>query len=105
MKIILLTSSLNAGGAERVATVLCNAWAARGDTVTLIPTFSGGGTSFYEISDEVETIYLADVVRARRKTPWTYARRLAALRRLIQERDPDVVVSFLPNVNVAAILS
>lgn len=105
MKIILLTSSLNAGGAERVATVLCNAWAARGDTVTLVPTFSGGGTSFYEISDEVETLYLADVVKARRKTPWTYAQRLFALRKLIQERDPDVVISFLPNVNVAAILS
>ena len=35
----------------------------------------------------------------------TYAQRLYTLRRLISERSADVIVSFLPNVNVATILS
>jgi hypothetical protein len=43
LKILFLVSSLGPGGAERVATTLCNAWAARGDSVTLAPTSSGGG--------------------------------------------------------------
>jgi GalNAc-alpha-(1->4)-GalNAc-alpha-(1->3)-diNAcBac-PP-undecaprenol alpha-1,4-N-acetyl-D-galactosaminyltransferase len=105
MKILCLASSLDAGGAERVLTVLCNAWSARGDTVTLIPTFSGGGKPFYEIVEAVELIYLADVVGVRGKNVLSYVRRIHALRRLIGERAPDVIVSFMPNVNVAAILT
>lgn len=105
MKILLLTSSLNAGGAERVATTLCNAWAARGDTVTLVPTFSGGGQPFYEVSDAVELVSLAEQVGTTRKGVASSVRRLLALRRVIAQRKPDVLVSFLPNVNVATILA
>lgn len=105
MRIVFLTSSLGSGGAERVATTLCNAWSARDDKVTLIPTFSGGGSPFYETSDNVEVVYLADVVGSKRKNVLRYAQRILALRRLIMDRAPDVIISFLPNVNVAAILS
>lgn len=105
MKIVFLTSSLGAGGAERVATTLCNAWAARGDQVTLVPTFSGGGQPFYEVSNDVEFVYLAKVVGSTSKSPFNYLKRLLALRRLIASKKPDVVISFLPNVNVAAIVS
>jgi len=105
MKITCLASSLDSGGAERVLTILCNAWSARGDNVTLIPTFSGGGEPFYDISDAVEVIYLADVVGTSHKNILSYIRRIMALRRLIVERSPDVIVSFLSNVNVAAIIA
>lgn len=105
MKIILLTSSLNLGGTERVVASLCNAWADRGDIVTLIVTFSGGGEPFYQISDIAEVIYLADIVGIKNTNILTYSKRLYALRRLIADREADVIVSFLPNVNVAAILS
>lgn len=105
MKILCLTSSLDSGGAERVLVSLCNAWSRRGDSVTLVATFSGGGQPFYEIVEGVEVVYLADVVGTKKKTVPGYVKRLYALRRLIRERSPDVVVSFLPNVNVAAILA
>ena len=105
MNIVFLTSSLGAGGAERVSTILCNAWSARGDRVTLIPTYSGGGTPFYPLSEQVETLFLADQPGVRSRSPGGYARRLLTLRRMILGRRPDVVVSFLPNVNVAAILA
>jgi len=105
MRIVLLTSSLNSGGAERVASTLCNAWAARGDHVTLIPTFSGGGSPFYKINQNVELVYLADVVGGKNKNILSFIQRLYVLRRLIQSKNPDVVISFLPNVNVAAILA
>ncbi|HZW12294.1 MAG TPA: glycosyltransferase family 4 protein [Noviherbaspirillum sp.] len=105
IKIAVLVSSLEHGGTERVVTSLCNAWSARGDEVTLVPTYSGGGKPFFEVSDAVELIYLAEVVGVRARSALSYARRISALRRLIATRSPDVIVSFLPNVNLAAILS
>lgn len=105
MNILFLTSSLGAGGAERVATTLCNAWSARGDRVILVPTFSGGGKPFYGVSNEVELIYLAELAGVGNKSLLSYVRRFFALRNLITSRKPDVIISFLPNVNVAAITS
>lgn len=105
MKIVFLISSLGSGGAERVASTLCNAWVARGDRVTLVPTFSGGGQPFYALDPRVEVRYLADEVGP---VAWAgqgkrYLRRLLALRRLIRVHQPDLVLSFLPNVNIAAL--
>lgn len=105
MKICFLVSSLHAGGAERVATTLCNAWAARGDTVTLVSTFSGIGECFYPLADGVEHVALARAAGTSGKGPASYLRRFVALRKLLRQREPDVVISFLPHVNVAAILA
>jgi GalNAc-alpha-(1->4)-GalNAc-alpha-(1->3)-diNAcBac-PP-undecaprenol alpha-1,4-N-acetyl-D-galactosaminyltransferase len=105
MKVFFLTSSLTSGGAERVASTLANAWAARGDQVTLVPTFSGGGEPFYQLNESVELLYLAQLAGIAPHSGKRYLRRLLALRRLARERRPDVVVSFLPNVNIAALLA
>lgn len=105
MNILFLTSSLGSGGAERVATTLANAWAKRGDKVTLVPTFSGGGHPFYEVSQLVELVYLADAVGSKSKSPVGYVTRLMALRQMLYEKRPDVVIAFLPNVNIAAIVA
>ena len=96
---------MGAGGAERVAANLCNAWVARGDGVTLIVTYSGREPSAYALDDRVRLIYLADWVTAT-SFPWlAQIRRLLALRRLIKTAHVDIVISFLPNVNVACLLS
>ncbi len=105
MKILLLVSSMHAGGAERVAATLVNAWTDRGDTVTLVPTYSSKGTCFYPLSDAVDLVWLADRAGTRASGPLAAWQRLRALRALIREKNPDVVVSFLTNVNVAAILA
>ncbi|WP_408908410.1 glycosyltransferase family 4 protein [Variovorax paradoxus] len=105
MKILFLISSLGPGGAERVASTLCNAWVQRGDSVTLLPTFSGGGEPFYPLDERVELLYLANLVGAASGRNKKYFKRLLAIRRVIFERAPDVIVSFLPNVNVAALLA
>ena len=96
---------MHGGGAERVAALLCNDWAARGHRVTLVPTFSGRGTCRYPLASDVEVQYLADRVGTTRRTPWTRARRLAALRATVKSEAPDVMVAFLPPVNVAALLA
>lgn len=96
---------MNAGGAERVASTLANAWVSRGDQVTLMPTFSGGGGCFYKLSSDVHLVYLADLVASRARTFFNQLTRLRTLRRFIATERPDVIVSFLSNVNVAAIVA
>lgn len=103
MNIIFLISSLSSGGAERVASTLCNDWASRGDTVTLIPTFSGGGQPFYVLDEKIELLYLSRLIGPASGRGKRYLSRLRTLRQLVRERKPDVVVSFLPNVNIAAL--
>src|SRR5262249_27398912 len=103
--ILLLLSSMGGGGAERVAGSLANAWEARGDRVTLMPTFSVRETCFYRLSPGVKLVYLADLVSTRRRTFVNQRPRLRALRRFVAATRPRVVVSFLLNVNVAAVLA
>lgn len=89
------------GGAERVAATLANAWSDRGHHVTLMPTYSVRGESAYPLSPSVHLDFLSDHCAP------TAGRlvRLLALRRLIGRRRPDVIVSFLPHVNIGAILA
>lgn len=102
MNILFFVSSLNAGGAERVASTLANAWGLRGDQVTLVPTYSGGGSAFYPIDSKVELVWLAHRMR-RSWLPKPLAK-LRAMRKLVHEKQPDVIVSFLTNVNINVLL-
>lgn len=102
MKILFLVSAMHRGGAERVAATLCNAWASRGDEVTLVATYSGRGECQYPLADGVGLVYLADLVAGDAGRILGYGSRLRALRRLIREQAPSVVISFLNNVNITA---
>jgi len=104
-RILFLVSSMQGGGAERVAALLSNHWVAHGHEVILMPTFSGRGECLYPLDERVRLEYLADRVGTTRKTPWSIVRRLLAMRSMVHEWRPDGVVSFLPHVNVAAILA
>lgn len=105
MKILFFVSSLNAGGAERVATTLANAWAKRGDQVVLVPTYLKRHTSFYPIDEAVTLTWLAD------SPGHSLARNVPGLgkwlqiRQLIRATQPDVIVSFLTNVNVNVLIA
>jgi glycosyltransferase involved in cell wall biosynthesis len=70
-----------------------------------MPTFSDRGDCFYELLPNVRFIYLADLVSLRGKAWDQQILRLLALRRFMTNERPDVIVSFLPNVNVAAVLA
>src|SRR5262245_34543901 len=105
MHILLLTSSMSTGGAERVACTLANAWSSRGDQVTLMPTFPGARECFYALSPDIRLVYLADLVASWARTIVKQFVRLYVLRRFIATEHPDVIVSFLSNVNVAAVVA
>src|SRR5690606_11951456 len=82
-----------------------NAWARRGDDVTLVATYSGRGECQYPLAEGVRLEYLADMAAGSGGKILGYGARLRALRRLIREQAPDVVISFLPNVNITAALA
>jgi len=105
VRLVFAISSLDMGGAQRVAVNLIREWQARGWKITLVVTFSGGGSSsFYDIPAGVEIVYLADLVKSR----WGgriagQLRRVFALRRLIKARQADRVVAFVTDANLFAI--
>lgn len=101
----MLVSDMGSGGAERVAANLVNAWATRGDSVTLLVTYSDRGECFYQLADNVNLIYLADIAGCTGRGLLGQYSRLKALRRIIRDLHVDVVVSFLTNVNVASLLA
>lgn len=103
--ILFLVSGMQGGGAERVASTLSNYWVEKGHRVTLIPTFSGRGDCVYHLDKRVELDFLADRVKSTKKSTWNRLYRFWVLRRVIKQYNPDVIISFLTHVNVAAILS
>lgn len=101
MKILFLTSSMGGGGAERVAALLANAWAAQGHGVTLMPTFSARGECVYRLAETVQLEFLSDHC----ETGAGRLTRLKTLRRFIGALQPHVIVSFLPHVNIGALIA
>lgn len=103
--IVFFVSSMHGGGAERVAALLCNDWAERGYAVTLVATYSRGGTCSHALHPDVQLVHLAD--RLRRRPRWLFSRlrRVRAMRAEIKRHAPAAVVSFLPVVNVATLVA
>lgn len=104
-RILFLVSSMQGGGAERVAALLCNHWAALGHDVTLMPTFSGRGDCYHELEPDVKLDFLADRVGTTQKSIFIKLKRFLTLRRAIKELRPDVIVSFMTQVNVVGLLA
>jgi len=104
MRIQFFVGAMNAGGAERVASVLANQWAARGHEVQLVMTFLQAETSFYPLDERVDCQPLSHWLPLRCKPlePWLKWRAIRAIHANFQ---PDVVLSFLTNVNVNVLLA
>ena len=105
MKIAFMVSSMNAGGAERVAATLSNAWVKQGYQVTLVPTYPVKGQSFYTLDPAVRLVWLADRLGKRARSLFGPVWKLLEMRRFLRQEQPDVVVSFLTNVNVMTLLA
>lgn len=105
MKILFFVSSMHAGGAERVAATLASGWARRGDTVTLVPTYTKKGSCFYHLNPAVRLVWLADRMGWLGRAFLSPLSKWLAIRRLVGETRPDVIISFLTNVNVVVLFA
>lgn len=104
MRLAFVISCLEMGGAQRVAINLIREWVARGWSITLVVTYSGRGTCYYEVPEAVDVVYLADLVQPSRcGRIQGLVRRTLALRRLLKSRRPDRVISFLSDANLIAL--
>lgn len=106
MRICGVVASLGAGGAERVMVELCGAWAARGDTVTLL-TLDDAQNDFYPVPLGVTRRALALASRSQSTSDALRANALRArmLRAAVRTARPDVIVSFTDRTNVLSLLA
>ena len=105
--ILLVTGSLQGGGAERVLSEMANYWAKKGWAV-VFATWSGFETDdFYELDPKVKRVRL-DVATSRSFIVGQLKSnllRIFALRKLLTDLDPDAVLSFIHTSNVLTILA
>jgi len=105
MKVTFVIASMGAGGAERVLSILANHLVEKGWHITLL-TFTRG-PSFFPLHPFITFCPLGILNRS----PHAVQRlldnfkRLWVLRRAIRKSDPQVVVSFLDQINVHTLLA
>lgn len=104
MKILFVVDKLEVGGTERSAVTLCNYWVNKGYDIYLIVIFSGKGKNDYFLEKNVKLIYLADIVKSKKKNIFNSIHRLVKLRILLNKIKPNLILSFLTHVNVVTII-
>ena len=98
MKIIIVSGSLNRGGAERVISILSGELVKRGWDVTILTILSN--KCGYQLNPKIKVRDLS------RKGSFFLVPRLAkAVRKVIIEQKPDAVVSFMIAVNIVTWLA
>jgi glycosyltransferase involved in cell wall biosynthesis len=103
--IIILVSAMNLGGAQRVVSILCDHWSKNGYKVTLISTFTGKKTDHYKVNDQVALKSLRNNSILPKIKILNLIAKLTQLRKIILDENPDIIISFLTRVNVAAALA
>lgn len=106
MKIAFLISTLDAGGAQRVATILCNHWVVAHEVALL--TFQAPEDSLQFPLDERVRYFALDLLGSSKGVLGTVGRniaRVATIRRRLREIAPDVLVCFMTETNVVGTLA
>ncbi|MFK7861171.1 MAG: glycosyltransferase family 4 protein [Granulosicoccus sp.] len=98
--------TLDGGGAERVASQLSSFWASNEVQVSLV-TITGASSNDYLIDSRINRITLE--LDGTAKTPVgtivSNLKRIIALRRVIRQKQPDVLLSFITEANIVAIFA
>lgn len=107
MQLTLVISSLQAGGAERVMSIMANYWVKKGWKITLL-TFDDGKTPpFYELDTRIVHIPMGiassspNIVMAIGHN----LTRLKSLRAAIRDSQPNAVISFIDKTNIITLLA
>lgn len=105
MKIICYLNKLNDGGAERVMSVLANGLNHRGHAVTMVTDYSQPND--YPLHHGIDRVILDGAFSGQTaKGRFTRTlRRIIKLRRLCRQKNADIMVSFIEDVNSRALLA
>ena len=105
MRIAFVIPSLGPGGAERVATLLCNFWAAQDHKIILATFETTHARPFHRLDDAIEVrdleIFGGCSGVATKLTKNLH--RVLRLRSLVREFRPDAVVAFTTDANVVTL--
>ncbi|HTU65152.1 MAG TPA: glycosyltransferase family 4 protein [Steroidobacteraceae bacterium] len=105
-RVFILSASLESGGAERQLAVMANHWAAAGSDVELATWTGAGVADFFALDARVRRTHF-DVPLF--PPPFAALRnllaRVARLRERLRQARPDVLVSFITETNVIALLA
>ena len=94
-KILITCDGMDGGGAERVISILSNELISLGFETNIIGVSSSSKESFYHLKGaEYHTL------RSDNQSRINTFKRLVLLRRYIKRIKPDLIISFLPHVNV-----
>lgn len=105
--IVLVISSMDCGGAQRVASMLVNHWAAQKTSVTIVTMAAPEASSFFFLAPSVKVINLNISKYSKRllQRATGNIKRIAALHNELKKLRPDIVVSFMDTTNVLTILA
>lgn len=98
MKLTFVTSTLHAGGSERVMSLLANTFAQRGYEVEIICI--NKHLVFYPIDDKVKVWFAEDEVQST-----SILKKMGWMRKHIKQERPDVVIAFMLEVYCVTLAS
>lgn len=101
-----MVASLSSGGAERVIAMMANYWAAQGQTVTLV-TLTADEQDFYTVDPRVNRVRLGLLGDSPTMLHglMNNIHRIFVLRRSLRASAPDVVISFLDQMNILTLIA
>lgn len=107
MRLALIISNLAVGGAQRIMSILVNAWAQQGWQITLVTLDDGVEPPFYELHPAVmhRPLGLSGTSSTSMHGVFNNLKRLWILRQAIKRSSPHAVLSFMDKPNILTILA
>jgi glycosyltransferase involved in cell wall biosynthesis len=107
VQVMFVLAGLGTGGAERVVSLIAGHWADQGRQVAVVAFDSESDPVSHRFHQKVELIRLGVPPGngSALKGAKANVARIAALRALLKERSPQVVISFLTKINVICLLA
>jgi glycosyltransferase involved in cell wall biosynthesis len=109
MRLTLVISSLSSGGAERVMSIMANYWASasKGWNITILTFDDGSNPPFYDLDCRICHIPLGIAKDSANifLGLWNNLKRIAKLRAVISESQPNALISFMDKNNVITLLA
>lgn len=102
MRICFCIDTMESGGSERVASVLCNQFVNLNNEVDLIMVSKKTPTTFYFLDRRIRLIPLLSNSKTEKVL---FFKKVKFLKQILKKNEYDVVISFLPNVNTCVWLS
>lgn len=107
MSLLFVISSLTMGGAERVLTLLAASFAKQGHTVSIVTLAAPDTKPHWELPSSIDLVQLDLTAKSRGILSGIAhnSRRILAIRRQICQRCPNIVISFVDQLNALSILA